>query len=122
MTVAGTALYPSDIGILQRSRKWLNGRLINAGQAMIKEKFPQISGLQDVGRSDTCTYEEEDGKFVQILNIHDTHWICVTTVDSKFNEVKVCGSMCTGDIPMRTKEVIASLVRLSTGLLSGSDE
>ena len=27
MTVAGTALYPSDIGILQSSRKWLNERL-----------------------------------------------------------------------------------------------
>lgn len=31
MTVAGTSLYPSDIGILQNSRKWLNERLINAG-------------------------------------------------------------------------------------------
>ena len=113
MTVAGTALYPSDIGILQSSRKWLNERLINAGQAMIKAKFPRISGLQDVGRSDTCTFEEEDGNFVQILNIHDTHWICVTNVDSKSNEVKVYDSMCTGDIPMNTKEVVASLVRLS---------
>ena len=113
MTVAGTALYPSDIGILQSSRKWLNERLINAGQAMIKAKFPRISGLQDVGRSDTCTFEEEDGNFVQILNIHDTHWICVTNVDSKSNEVKLYDSMCTGDIPMNTKEVVASLVRLS---------
>jgi hypothetical protein len=45
MTVAGTPLYPSDIGILESSRKWLNERLINAGQAMIKAKFPQIHGL-----------------------------------------------------------------------------
>ena len=37
----------------------------------------------------TCTFEEEDGKFVQILNIHDTHWICVTNVGLKPNEVKV---------------------------------
>ena len=59
------------------------------------------------------TFEEEDGTFVQILNIHDTHWICVTNVDSKSNEVKVYDSMCTGDIPMNTKEVVASLVRLS---------
>ena len=113
MTVAGTALYPSDIGILHSSKKWLNERLINAGQAMIKAKFPELSGLQDVGRSNTCTFEEEDGKFVQILNIHDTHWICVTNIDSKSNEVKVYDSMCTGDIPMNAKEVVASLVRLS---------
>ena len=108
MTVTGSALYPSDIGILESSRKWLNERLINAGQAMIKKKFPQVSGLQDVGRSDTCTFEEEHGKFVQVLNVHDTHWICVTNVDSKSNEVKVYDSMCTGDIPMNTK-VVASL-------------
>ena len=46
MTVAGTALYPSDIGILESSRKWLNEKLINTGQAMIKKKFPHVSGLQ----------------------------------------------------------------------------
>ena len=56
---------------------------------MIKEMFSEISGLQDVGRSDTCTYEEKDGTSVQILNIHLTPWICVTNVDSKLNEVKV---------------------------------
>ena len=39
---------------------------------MIKAKFPHVAGLQDVSRSDTCTFEEEDGQFVQILNIHDT--------------------------------------------------
>ena len=37
----------------------------------------------------------------------------MTNVGSKPNEVKVYDSMCTGDIPMNTKELIASLVRLS---------
>ena len=50
MTVAGTALYPSDVGILESSRKWLNERLINVGQAMIKAKFPHMASLQDVGK------------------------------------------------------------------------
>jgi hypothetical protein len=63
----------------------------------------QVCDLQDI---DTCTFEEEDGKFVQLL-------ICVANIDSKSNEVKAYDSMCTGDIPMSTKEVIASLVRLS---------
>ena len=52
--------------------EWLNERLINAGQVMIKEKFPHEFGLQDVGKSDTGTF---DGNFVQILNCHNTHWI-----------------------------------------------
>ena len=40
---------------------------------------------------------------MQILNIHDTHWICITNIDFKANEVKVYDSMCTGDIPMKAK-------------------
>ena len=39
------ALYQSDIEILEKSREWLNERLINAGQAMIKEKFLHEFGL-----------------------------------------------------------------------------
>ena len=69
--------------------EWLNERLINAGQVMIKEKFPHEFGLQDVGKSDTGTFEKEDGNFVQILNCHNAHWICVTNIDFKSNEVKV---------------------------------
>ena len=49
--------------IHSKYKKWLNERLINAGQTMLKKKFPHIAGLQDVGKSDTCTFEEEDGKF-----------------------------------------------------------
>ena len=114
MRVAGIALYQSDIEILEKSREWLNERLINAGQAMIKEQFPHEFWLQDVGKSDMGTFEEEDGNFVQILNSHNTHWICVTNIDCKSNEVvKVYDSMFTDDIPMSTKEVVASLVNLS---------
>ena len=94
--------------------EWLNERLINAGQAMIKEKFPHEFGLQeDVGKSDTGTFEEEDGNFVQILNCHNTHWICVINIDCKSNEVKVYDGMFIGNIPMSTKEVVASPVNPS---------
>ena len=62
MTVAVTALYPPDIGILESSRQCLNERLINVGQAMIKTKCPHLAGLQDVGRRDICTFEEEEVK------------------------------------------------------------
>ena len=87
--------------------EWLNERLINAGQVMIKEKFPHEFGLQDVGKSDTGTF---DGNFVQILNCHNTHWICVTNI---LLQVKcIYDSMFTSNIPMNTK-VVASLVNLS---------
>ena len=38
-----------------------------------------------------------DGVFVQLLNCHHSHWICVKNKNSKSNEVKVYDSMRTGD-------------------------
>jgi len=32
---------------------WLNGRLLNAGQRLLKFRFPNIGGLQDVTKQDT---------------------------------------------------------------------
>lgn len=112
LIVADIKLFQSDINILN-SREWLNERLINAGQALMKKKFPCVSGLQDVGRSDTCTFQNNIGEFVQILNCHNSHWISITNKRCKPNEVKVYDSMCTGDVPLSTKEVIASIVKLS---------
>ena len=112
LQISGEKLLQSDLDILKSSSGWLNERLINAGQTLIKEKFPNESGLQDVGRSDTCTFQVHDGEFVQLLNCHRSHWICVTNKNSKSNEVKVYDSMRTGDIPLSTKEVIASLLNL----------
>ena len=113
MTVSGITLFQSDVDILESPRAWLNERLINVGQALMKEKFPHVSGLQDVGRNDTSTFEEEVGCFVQILNCCNSHWICATNINCKSNEVHVFDSMRTGDIPLSTKEVVASLMKLS---------
>ena len=111
-TIAGVKVLPSDFDILKRSSGWLNGRLINAGQSLLKAKFPGTLGLQDVGRAQTCSFaEEEEGEFVQIINCFSNHWVCVTNKNCKQNEVKVYDSMRTGDLCPNGKEAIASLVK-----------
>ena len=60
--IAGVKVFPSDFDILKCSYGWL----INAGLALLKEKFPNTIGLQDVGKAQTCSFAEEDeGEFVQ---------------------------------------------------------
>ena len=65
-----------------------------------------------MGKSDTCTFDEQTGDFVQILN-YESHWILVSKKNCKINQVNVYDCSCTGDIPIGTKEVIASLVKTS---------
>ena len=72
---AGVRIYESDLKILQTSVGWLNARLMNAGQALLKKRFPKVAGLQDVGKSQTCIFDSKGGEFVQVLNCYNSHWI-----------------------------------------------
>ena len=106
---AGVKVYESDLKILQNPIGWLNARLMNAGQTLLKRKFQNVAGLQDVGRSQTCTFENKS-EFVQVLNCYESHWILVSKKNCKINQVNIYDSSCTGDVPISTKEVVASLV------------
>ena len=52
-------LTDEDLSILQANHKWLNDSLINAGQVLIKEKFPNVKGLQNI-MSHTLSFHNED--------------------------------------------------------------
>ena len=106
----GINLVRSDIELLESEQGWLNEKLINVGQKLLHEKFPDIEGLNDVGCSDTLTYpEKKTTNFVQILNVRRSHWVCVSTkVDP--NTVQVYDSYRMGNMAFTAKEAIAAMI------------
>lgn len=66
--------------------EWLNDKIMNACQELIKSNYPQVLGLQDVACGRTLSYEVQTGEFVQIIhtcrqrpldsNINDRMWQC----------------------------------------------
>lgn len=56
ITVNGQDVFSTDLQILRDESKWLNERLINAGQRMLHESFPETAGLHDMCYSDTLNY------------------------------------------------------------------
>ena len=102
----------SDLQLLKSDHEWLNERLINAGQRMLLENFPNTAGLHDIYFSDTLAFPCDHPKdVVQILNVTSTHWICISNKDCKPGTVKVYDSLRSGDLPLSVKEVIAALVK-----------
>ena len=95
---------------LLQSKSWINDKLINCGMELLKLRYPHIKGLQDCTLSDTLNFESIDGEFVQILNCDRKNWICVSTVGCQPGKVNVFDSMRIGEIPLSTKEAIASLL------------
>ena len=109
-TIGYEKLTKADLDRLHQKQGWLNDRLINAGQILLKERFPGVGGLQNVDLARTLCFAQNEPSFVQILNTYDSHWVCVTSIGCKPNMVKVYDSMRTGDVSTSTKECIATLL------------
>lgn len=75
-------LLPRDKEILEEGG-WLNASLINAGQHLLSQQFPKLSGLQDVSCGLTMSFQVEDGIFVQILHDPSGHWLTVSTIKAE---------------------------------------
>ena len=74
--------------ILEHHTKWLDDRIINHAQELIKRRYKDTDGLQDPSLQRFATV---DGKFVQVLLVNNDHWICVA--GKKNNEVSVYDSV-----------------------------
>ena len=65
---------------------------------MLQEKFSSMHGLQTVFLVRTLSFVKQNRPFEQILNVDDSHWVCVAaTTDCKFNSVKMFDSRKTGE-------------------------
>ena len=57
--------------------KWLSDLHISAAQALLKQHFPHMPGLQDPALGATQTFEAQTGEFVQVLHAARCHWVAV---------------------------------------------
>ena len=97
--------------ILQHPTEWLDDKIINHAQEIIKRKYKDTDGLQDPVLRRFATV---DGKFVQVLHMNNNHWICVA--GNKSYEVSVYDSM-GGNLGKDTVHVIARVVRCQDEVL-----
>ena len=68
--------------------EWLNDRIINAAQNVLKQANSAISGLQDVNHGPTMMYDIQHKEFVQILHNGHNHWLTVSTVGVRCQSVR----------------------------------
>ena len=109
----GTKLLQSDFDLLKNPNGWLSRRLINAGQMLLKKKFPKVGGLHDVGKMQTGTFEQEHSEFVQVLHCYESHWVLATNKNCKEKQIIIYDSNRSGDVSLDTKEAIASMIKIS---------
>ena len=72
---------------------WLNDKLINAGQMLIKESYPQVYGFQDASLGQTLGFDVLTEEFVQVLHTGRGHWVTISTIGCSIAEVEIFDSM-----------------------------
>lgn len=76
------------------SNRMLNDKIINAGQTLIKMRFPEAQGLQDVLLGSMLKFNVLTSEFVQVVHCgRFPHWITVSTIGAPADTVYVYDSL-----------------------------
>ena len=81
-----------------------------AAQQLLQMAFPNMKGLQPSILGEMLTFDIQKGEFIQILNVSNNHWIMTTSIGCQKGQVYVFDSLPSGDVPMRTKQQIATIL------------
>jgi len=109
LRIEGIPLYITDKQVILNGT-WLWGTHLSAVQFLLKQKFPNVKGLED------CTFVLREGNVlmpgsVQILHVNGNHWLTVSTMDSDF-DVTVYDSLYF-TLHESTKSLLAQLLKTS---------
>ena len=80
---------------------WLTDKHISAANQLLKRGFPQCKGL-DNPIGENFSFPILRGVGVQILQVDESHWICVSTIGCTFGELNVYDSRLTTVSPEST--------------------
>lgn len=80
---------------------WLSDRHIDHAQHLLGSTFSSVSGFQStvIFDSKNCVHVQAPmNKFVQILNVHNNHWLTISNTECNNNTVKVYNSMSSSGL------------------------
>jgi Ulp1 family protease len=104
------------IDVLKHPLRWLDDTLINIAQSFLSHQFPEVGGFQS-----SCIFNSNNfggytisAKFVQILNVRNSHWVLISnlTSDNGCNSVQYYDSLFTvpDTVPLLVHRVARSLL------------
>eukprot|EP00795_Rhopilema_esculentum_P006511 gene6511-11974_t len=93
ISISSLQLTKEDKEIMQFSDMWLNDRIINAVQFILKKQFPLIEGFQDT-LLQKASFKVMSGEFMQIINKSGNHWMTLSALGINHqSSIKIFDSM-----------------------------
>ena len=117
MKIDDLQLRQEEKEILTHRGDWLNDRIIDAAQTLLKRQFPYRSGFDTVLKAANLSFDScPNTPFIQIVNRtamkgEGSHWLTLSTIDCKLgNEVKIYDSAYE-TVSFDTQEAICNIVK-----------
>lgn len=99
------SLSEDDLNTLMRGGS-PSDSVINIAQCLIKRKFPNVGGFQDVILGQRLRFSQVTGIFVQILHVRNPdHWLTVTNIGAPQDAIFVYDSIHQDTPPDAIKQV-----------------
>ena len=115
LRVGNTTLKDEEKSILYLPNAWLNDRIVDAVQKILKRQFPHIWSLDTCLKASNLTFKRARGNFIQIVNRDPlkggSHWLTLSTMKLKSaNEIKIFDLAFTS-MSFPTQQVVCQLLR-----------
>ena len=106
---SGCCLSEDDKTIIS-SGAWLTDQHMNFTQKVLKNQFPCLNGLQStlLLSKPHCSMVLSPTNYLQIVHTWNNHWIAISTLGSKTNEVKIYDSLYS-DVDEQREDLIKGL-------------
>ena len=104
-------LNESDYKYIQIPNTLLNDMHINFCQYHLLQWFQMVNGFQDKTHGTTLTFSKVKHLFTQVLQNGKCHWVTVSTVRCKANEVKYFDSLAGPSMKAKISKQIANLLK-----------
>ena len=113
-------LTKSDKSCTENPHGWLNDAIIHAAQSLLKCQSQReksgVGGFQNPQYAKGYRFQQEGGKFVQVLHVSNSHWITISNIGCGSDSVNVFDS-AYAFIDMDGKKQVCSLMKPSGDIL-----
>ena len=102
-----TNIKPSLLQVVRQSGSWLDDQIIKTSMDILTNQYPMLRGFHNTLFGANLSFPITKPPFIQILHVHNDHWITVETVTINF--VRVYDSLYNST-DISTQMQIAALI------------
>ena len=97
--------------------KMLNDAVVNKAQGLLHEQFPGVGGLEDTTLGPLNMFSIRKGEFVQVLHDGGLHWVCISNIGCKEQEVNYYDSLSGSGVSWYFCKQIAAICHEDSELI-----